>query len=383
MKKRVMIYVQHLLGIGHLVRTARIAQGLAEGPFEVTVVSGGAPVPGISFGAAQVVQLPPLRSAAGSFAALLDADGAPLTPAGDAQRAALLLAQFDALRPHALLIELFQFGRRQRRFELLPLLARARAQLPRPLVIASIRDILQETRKAGRAEETAALVLSSFDHVLVHGDGAASPLKASFPLADRFADKLVYTGLVGPPPGGAAAGDHDVIVSAGGGAVGENLLANALMARPLTALRDARWLVITGPNMPAAAASRLLALAGERVTLARFVEQLPQRLAGAALSISQAGYNTVADVLSAGTRSVLVPFAAQGETEQGVRARGLAQRSRAVCVEEAGLTPGRLAQAIAAALALPAPRANGVQDGVQGGVAATRAFLERVLKDRC
>ena len=373
--KRVFIYVQHLLGIGHFMRMSRIACALAEGPFEVTVASGGMPVPQISLGKAHLVQLPPARADASGFSTLLDPDGQPFTRKAEARRAALLIGAFAAARPDALLIEAFPFARRQMRFELLPLLEHARAQSPRPVILSSIRDILQESRKPGRAGEALALVEAYFDYVLVHGDGAATPLAASFPLASNFVDKIVYTGLVGPPPIGAPIHDHDVIVSAGGGAVGENLIRSALLARPLTALRDARWLVITGPNMPDAAAAEFTALAGGRVTLERFVSHLPQRLAGAALSISQAGYNTVAEVLAAGCRSVLVPFAAQGETEQTARAQGLARRGLAVSVEEAGLTPRRLAAAIAQALAAPAPAAPGPQDGA----AMTRALLERRL----
>ena len=372
---RVFIYVQHLLGIGHLVRTSRIASALADGPFEVTVASGGVPVPQLDFGKARVVQLPPVRADASGFSALLDAQGAPFLQEAQARRAALLRTAFDDARPHALLLEAFPFARRQMRFELLPLLDHARAQTPRPLILSSIRDILQESRTPGRAEESAALVTEAFDHVLVHGDGAATPLAASFPLAAGFAEKIVYTGLVGPPLVGEAISTHDVIVSAGGGAVGEHLIGCALHARPLSPLRDLRWLLVTGPNMPAAISAEFAQQAGGRVSIERFVTQLPQRLKGAALSISQSGYNTVAEILGAGCRSVLVPFAEHGETEQTVRAQGLTRRGLAVSVVEDGLTPERLATAISAALALPPPAAHGPQDGA----AATRGFLERTL----
>ena len=376
MKWRVFFYVQHLLGIGHLVRATRIARALADGPFEVTLASGGMPVTGLDIGAARLVQLPPLRAGASGFSALVDADGEPLTTAGEAARAAALRAAYDAAGPHVLMFEAFPFARRQMRFELSALLDHARAQRPRPLVLASIRDILQEVRKPGRAEETAALVEAAFDHVLVHGDEALTPLEASFPLAARFADKLVYTGLVGPPgPVGQLIDTHDVIVSAGGGAVGAALIAAALAARPLTAVRDLRWLVLTGPNLPVDAAAALAALSNIRVTVLPFVPDLPRRLAGAALSISQAGYNTVAEVLAARCRAVLVPFAAGGETEQTARAQALARRGLAVTLAEDALTPERLARAIAAALDLPAL----ASDTRQGGAAATRAFLEARL----
>ncbi len=41
-----------------------------------------------------------------------------------------------------------------------------------------------------------------------------------------------------------------MIVTAGGGAVGETLLRAALAARPLSRLADRVWRLITGPNLP-------------------------------------------------------------------------------------------------------------------------------------
>ena len=56
MSRRLLIYVQHLLGIGHLARTARIAAAAAEAGLTVRVISGGEPVPSLSFGGAEIVQ---------------------------------------------------------------------------------------------------------------------------------------------------------------------------------------------------------------------------------------------------------------------------------------------------------------------------------------
>ena len=125
MTRRVMFYVQHLLGIGHVVRATRIARALAAGPFEVDLVMGGAPVAGLDAGRARLVQLPPVRAGAQGFSELVDAEGAPLTDAAKDARRDALLAHFDAFAPDILLIEAFPFGRRQMRFELLPLLERA------------------------------------------------------------------------------------------------------------------------------------------------------------------------------------------------------------------------------------------------------------------
>ena len=117
---KVFLYVQHLLGIGHLQRAATLAQALRAAGFEVTLASGGKPVAGIP-----VLQLPPASSDA-AFKQLLDENGAPVDDAWKARRRDALLEAFRQAAPDALLIELFPFGRRQMRFELLPLLGMAK-----------------------------------------------------------------------------------------------------------------------------------------------------------------------------------------------------------------------------------------------------------------
>ena len=57
------------------------------------------------------------------------------------------------------------------------------------------------------------------------------------------------------------------------------------------------------------------------------------------MSVSQAGYNTVLDI-SLRARAVLVPFAAERETEQLVRAERLAALGAVEPVRERAVAPG-------------------------------------------
>ena len=86
-------------------------------------------------------------------------------------------------------------------------------------------------------------------------------------------------------------------------------------------------------------------------------------LSRARVSVSQAGYNTVTDLLAAGAPAVLVPFSAGGEREQSIRARVLAEAGIARVVEEDRLTPGTLLEAVRAAPAPAAERARLRLDG--------------------
>jgi predicted glycosyltransferase len=83
----------------------------------------------------------------------------------------------------------------------------------------------------------------------------------------------------------------------------------------------------------------------------RFRPDFPARLKGAALSISQAGYNTTMDILAAGARAIVIPYETKGETEQRLRAEILASRGLLTVVSEAELSPARLAGAVAEAMA--------------------------------
>lgn len=356
---RVLFHVQHLLGIGHVRRAARIASALSRAGARVTVVQGGFPVPEAGFEDCETIQLPPARAGDPGFGSIVGEDGKPIDDGWKARRAAMLLAVHDDLRPDILLLETFPFGRRAFRFELLPLLERARARPDRPLVASSVRDILVAKKDPAKEAEMAETARRHLDLVLVHGDPAFVPFGASFPFADEIADLIRYTGYVGPDPGPLPPGDEgrdEIVVSVGGGAVGERLLRIACDAARLSANQPGRrWRLLAGPDLPERAFAALSADAPPSAIMERARPDFSGLLARTCVSVSQAGYNTVMDILAAGCRSVLVPFAAGGETEQTIRARLLAERGRARMLEEAALTPETLAAAVEAAARTPAP----------------------------
>ncbi len=377
-RRRLFIWVQHLLGIGHLMRAAHIARHMAGAGWTVTLASGGAPVALADLGGVRFCQLPPVKSADAGFLTLVDSAGRALDDEFHAARARQLLAEFRAADPDILLTEHFPFGRSQLRLELDALLAAAQRRAPRPAIVASVRDILVR-RKPAREAETAALVARLFDAVLVHGDRALAALDASFGPAGAIADKLIYTGYIGAvrtvpePPGDD--GKDEIVVSAGGGAVGDALIAATFGAA--ATLRPARrWRVLIGANAGASAVQRLIAEAPAGVIVERARPDFRGLLRRAALSVSQAGYNTVVDVLAAKVPAVFVPFAAGRETEQSLRAARLAERGLARVVDETALTPATLAEAAAASIAAPRQNAAIALDGE----AATAAALDRLFE---
>ena len=348
---RVLFHVQHLLGIGHLQRSRRIAEALAAVGIDVTLVHGGLPVPALhETRNIAVVQLPPIRARDATFA-LVNEAGAPIDDALRAVRRAAVLAAFERAKPDAVIVEGFPFARRAFRFELDPLIAAARgAGAP---VICSVRDIPTVRPDPVRIAAIAARVRADFAAVLVHGDADFIRFDMAFPAAPQIADRLHYTGYVtadlltaSDSDGCGEEGDGEILVSVGGGAAGRALLAAALDARRAGCLAARGWRVLAGTSLVDEEFAALCDAAPAGVVVERFRRDFPALLRRCHVSVSQAGYNTVLDILAARARAVLVPFAAERETEQLVRAEHLAARGAGLVVREGDLTAATLAAAI-------------------------------------
>jgi len=373
---KLLFWVQHLLGIGHLKRTTTLARALARAGFDVTVVSGGFPVPGLRLGGAKFVQLPPVRAADVYFKDLRTEGDRPIDDTWRERRRAALMAAADAIRPDIVLTELFPFGRRQLAFELEPFLTDLRAT--GALVACSVRDILVEPPKPERLLEMLERTERLFDLVLVHGDPDLVPFEETFPHKDRIGDRLAYTGYVVEEPTEAAGrdGKGEVIVSAGGGAVSEPLLRAALAAKPLSQASRMPWRLLCGAGIGEAAMADLQRLADAGTVVEPARPDFPGLLARGRLSVSQAGYNTIMDVLAAGIAAVVVPYAGGLESEQTLRARRLAERGVLHVVSESELTAKRLAAGIDRALTAPAGSPDRLAtDGAAQTVRLLRAAL--------
>lgn len=380
---RALFYVQHLLGIGHLKRAATLTRAMEGAGFAVTIVSGGKAVPGLDIGNADFVQLAPMRSADEHFLVMLDDNDRPIDDTYRRERGDRLLETVERVRPHLILTELFPFGRRGLRSEIIPMLEAGRAQPQNPAIVCSVRDILVEPAKPERIPEMVATVRKYYDRVLIHGDPDLVPFEQTFARAREIADLLAYTGyVVDPPPPGAAAsglGRNEVIVSAGGGALSEPLLTAAISARAKTRLSQATWRLLAGPSLPEEAVRRLRSLAGEGVIVERARSDFTTLLANCTLSISQGGYNTVMDVLAARVRAVIAPYAGGKETEQTLRAELLRARGALQVVREDELSPTRLADAVEAALDGPRPDAAGIRTN---GAAVSADMLAGLVAGR-
>jgi predicted glycosyltransferase len=330
-REPLLFYCQHSLGMGHLVRSLALAASLAE-RFRVVLLNGGKLPRRLNVPrGVEVVNLPPLGL--DSEGRLVSRDGRRTAERAKELRRNLIIETYRALRPSVILVELFPFGRKKFADELLPLLEEARAETRRrPLVCCSLRDILVGARAAQQKHDARAAETANryFDVVLVHSDPAFARLEESLGSYAALAVPVHYTGFVLPAheqmPGDAVRVERQVLVSAGGGLVGEALFRAAVAAYPvLRETDDVALKIVAGPFLPEAAwrslRSEIRRLPG--LSLTRFVPDLCGEMRRSAASVSQCGYNTALDILRGRVPALVVPFAEGGEDEQMKRARRL------------------------------------------------------------
>ena len=318
---RVMLYCQHVLGVGHFFRSMEIAKAFKR--HDVLFLEGGEPL--ADFAPPPHVErvfLPPL---------MMDAEFSRVeSRSGNIEeikstRKRLLDEVFRNFAPDVFLIELFPFGRKYFRFELLPLLQEIKQAALPVKVICSLRDILVEKSDQAAYEERVINTLNDFfDLLLIHSDPQLIRLDETFSRVKDIAIPIEYTGFVTrTPPKTVTDNTGLIVVSGGGSPVGKDLLAAAIGAVQLLPDRELLLRAFASPFLEQDDLASLeeLAARDERTTLLSFSSDFLRELAAANLSVSMAGYNTCMDILSSGVKALVYPF--PQNREQRTRAEKL------------------------------------------------------------
>ncbi|MEM7565321.1 MAG: glycosyltransferase [Pseudomonadota bacterium] len=137
-----------------------------------------------------------------------------------------------------------------------------------------------------------------------------------------------------------------MLVSAGGSDTGLEILRMAMAARPLSRFADHCWRILVSPRISDIELNQLKHQADKGVIVERNRSDFTERLQNASLSISQAGYNTITDLLASRTPAVIIPFDESGEVEQTRRAELLQKNNRVISLPKKRLSAESLAQAI-------------------------------------
>lgn len=347
---RALIHVNHLLGTGHAFRAAAIGRALVKRGVEVTLAAGNHLPETLNITDLNVAHLPVAKAADHAFSALVDETGKMIDAVWQRHRAERFFKLWQRTQPDIFVSEHFPFGRRKLAFEMVPVLQAIKLQTPKTLIAASVRDIL--VRKADPTKEQAMAELAKlyYDQILVHSDPTYIRLEDSFRFTDHIAPLITYTGFVHghiTNSENKTKGNDDIIVSVGGGAFGQKLIKTAIQAAAM--FHDRRWRILAGTHCKDDELATLRTLAPDHMTIEQNRNDFVSLLQQAAVSISQAGYNTTLDVLATGISAIFVPSPVNGN-EQRDRAHILARKERVHTLDEKTLTPERLIETITAIL---------------------------------
>ncbi|MEH2107399.1 glycosyltransferase family protein [Nostoc sp.] len=336
--KRIMFYCQHILGMGHLVRSREIVRGLTK-DFQICFINGGEIIQGFEIPTGiELINLPAIKTDAEVVELQVVDDAFSINEVKEIRKNRLLEI-FNQFQPDILIIELFPFGRRRFSFELIPLLELANSNKNSTKVICSLRDIVvtKAHKQAKHEEKVCNLINQYFDMLLVHGDPEFVPLEETFSRVSDLKCEIYYTGyVVQQPQSNPVFTDEDreiinsdkplILVSVGGGRFGHELLDCVVKTASFVEKRLSHNIqVFTGPFIPDSKFKELQVMArnSKNISIRRHTPYLLSYMKKAELSINMSGYNTTMNVLTTGVRAMILPFTGNQDREQTIRTEKL------------------------------------------------------------
>ncbi|MEL6580013.1 MAG: glycosyltransferase [Cyanobacteria bacterium J06621_12] len=348
--QKVMFYCQHILGMGHLIRSVEIVKGLIP-DFQICFINGGQVIPEFEFPTEiEVINIPAVKTDS-EFNELRPVNDSLTMAEAETIRTNMLLDTCDRFAPDILIIELFPFGRRRFSFELIPLMEKAKAMGTK--IVSSVRDIVVTKQNQQRHEEKVCRLINKyFDLLLIHGDPNFVKLDLSFSRINDLNCAVHYTGYVVQPLPDKRTITLDkptILVSVGGGRFGHDLLECVARAAPILKEQIPHHIqVFTGAFSPDEVLSKLQNLTKDldNITCDRYTSNLLDYMQQADLSIGMGGYNTTMNILSTGISAMMMAFQGNNDKEQKTRLQKLDSLGRVKMIQPEDLQPEKFARQI-------------------------------------
>ena len=355
--RRVMIYSQDGLGLGHLRRTTAIADRLASITTDSAILTCMDSPAGPFFKAAagqDHVKLPSIvKDGPGNWRA----GAMPIELDRVLKlRSGMLLAAAHSFHPDLLLVDHMPHGAQG---ELLPTLRYLRSEQPDTRIVLGLRDILDDPAVVARvwADEGATAALAEFyDHLLIYGVREVFDAGAIYGFDEVMGKRMSYAGFVGHDGDERAPRSRDrdralVFAMAGGGADGYPMLRAVVDAFPqIDAVRPSKLVVTTGPFLPAQLRDDLRRRAtSDNIKIKTSIKDTWRYLRWADAVVAMAGYNSSVEILRSGCPAVLVPRKGPS-AEQRMRARLFAEQGWVRTIDPTNLDESAMAAEVVACM---------------------------------
>jgi predicted glycosyltransferase len=315
--KRILLYSHDTFGLGHIRRTQKIANAIANPELTILVAcaspktSSFSSLPGIEY-----LNLPGFaKQLSGEYLPRsLNIPGAQFVNL----RASLLLSAVRSFSPDIVIVDKEPLGVRG---ELLPSLEYLRQHAKQCRTICGFRDILDETptvHQEWHEKGTLAGLRNFYDDIFIYGDRELYDFVAEYSLPKDLAAHLTYTGYLNAEcnfdneelPFHFDGGRPVVTFTLGGGSDGWELMEDYLdaLARAPEPLAFHN-IVLTGPFAPPTLLKKAKTLSEQRGGLeaANFISNTSGLFARSAAVVSMGGYNTLCELAAQRKYPLVVP----------------------------------------------------------------------------
>jgi predicted glycosyltransferase len=390
----ILMYSHDTYGLGHIRRSMAIAASLLEPRVNILILTGS-PIAGRFSFPEQIdfVRIPGMIKRTNE-------EYLPLSIKINARHALdirknIITATVKTFQPQLFIVDKEPLGLKR---EVLPALQWLRRSRPSTRTVLGLRDIIDDADTTRRewAEKGAYAALDElYSEIWVYGNRDLYDPVREYGIPAPASAKVRFTGYIPrkvPSPEGVLSarkenglqeGDKLVVVTTGGGGDGFEVMdayLRMLEAGPSPAFKS---ILITGPFMPKRDRKNLNKRCRKLgVRMHHFYRQMEKIFAAADLVICMGGYNTLCEILSQGTPSLVVPRDTP-RREQLIRAETFRRQQLIDYIPWDDLTPELLRQRVDALVADPQPLREAIARFPLTGIEAMRQRLKEFRCSRC
>ncbi len=363
----ILMYSHDTYGLGHIRRTMAIAAHLL-GPRINILILTGSPIAGRFSFPEQIdfVRIPGMIKKTND-------EYLPLSIKINARHALdirknIITATAKTFQPKLFIVDKEPLGLRK---EVLPTLKWLQRSLPDTRAILGLRDIMDDAvavKKDWREKGVYEILQNLYAEIWVYGNQAFYDPISEYDISPSISRKIHFTGYIPrkiPGPDavrntrkelGTRPDEKLVVVTTGGGGDGYPVMRHYIeMLESAESMLPFKSVLITGPFMPKNKRRKIFKRARKLgVRTYHFYRQMEKIFAAADLVVSMGGYNTLCEILSQGTPSLIIPRETPRK-EQLIRAQAFKRHNLVDYIPWADLSPKNLQDKISTFLQAPEP----------------------------
>ncbi len=388
----ILMYSHDTYGLGHIRRTMAIASHLL-GPRINILILTGSPIAGRFSFPEQIdfVRIPGMIKKTND-------EYLPLSIKINARHALdirknIITATAKTFQPNLFIVDKEPLGLKK---EVLPTLQWLRRCRPETRSILGLRDIMDDAetvKKDWRGKKVYQMLEELYSEIWVYGKREFYDPVAEYDISQSLSRKMYFTGYIPrKTPGkdavrgvkreiGLVNSEKLVVVTTGGGGDGYRLMDIYLrMLEELTGPPPFKSVLITGPFMPKEKRKDVFRRSRRLgVRMYHFYRQMEKIFAAADIVVSMGGYNTLCEILSQGTISLVIPRETPRK-EQLIRARAFRRQNLVDYIPWNDFSPALLRNKIFTLLQHPEPFRKAIAEFALTGI---ETMQMRLREFRC